>query len=395
MKEVKTVIEIGTSKIACAMAVQRERVGLEVLGYVKVPYPGIKNRNWVQPKTVEDAVHQALDELEKQTGMRVRTVDLGLPACFTSLHMQAVSCGVNGRVSERDIDNLFDMASQFPRDEQQVIVTQFPNWYMLEDGEVFIDAYDKKTNVVSANITSVLANKLLMDDLFAVIRDAGVRVGARICEQLAHALALVPEEKRDTLAILADVGYYNTNISLVYGDAVLKTYTLEIGGGYITGDIAYRMKMHTETAEQLKRRYAFGLQDTNKIEYLFAKTKDGRLNKYPHNLLKEIIDSRTASIIKQIVMTVIKIERKLGKELPIYLTGGGISYMQGINSFFKTVSGRMPVVCRVNNTKMAEHSAQTMYALLDYSLNSSEDGILMDEEKTKKSGGFFSRLFNN
>ena len=47
MKDAKTVIEFGTSKIACATAIPKNRSGFEVIGYVKNEYAGIKNGCWM------------------------------------------------------------------------------------------------------------------------------------------------------------------------------------------------------------------------------------------------------------------------------------------------------------------------------------------------------------
>ena len=88
---------------------------------------------------------------------------------------------------------------------------------------------------------------------------------------------LLPEDKRDSLAVLVDIGYYSTNVSLVYGDSLLFFTTIPMGGGHIASDIAYAMKVEGDTAEQLKRRYTFGLSDNNSISQLFAKNSDGKM----------------------------------------------------------------------------------------------------------------------
>ena len=58
--------------------------------------------------------------------------------------------------------------------------------------------------------------------------------------------------------------------------------------------------------------------------------------------------------------------------------------MPGINSFFQATCGRVPIHCKASNTKVAEPSAQSMFALLEYSLNSSDEGSFFEEEEKKK-----------
>ena len=64
MRDFKTVIEFGTSKISCTVAEKKQRMGLEVLGYAQVPYEGIKNTKWVEPKNVIYALEHALEACE-------------------------------------------------------------------------------------------------------------------------------------------------------------------------------------------------------------------------------------------------------------------------------------------------------------------------------------------
>ncbi len=389
MKGQRTVVEFGTSKIACASALQKERAGLQILGYVQVPYSGIKNANWADSNQVSEVLDQALAELEKQTGARIKTVDVGLPGCFTKIISSTAQVPVKGRVVERDIDLLAQRAGDIVLLDDQVIVGQYPSCYLLDDGEIYLDALGLPAKSVTAAVSFVVANRYFIDDVKMLLRNAGVKLDNVICEPLAQALALIPEEKRDSIAILVDIGYYNTNISLVYGDSVIYLKTVEMGGGHITSDIAYMMKVDMQTAEQLKRRYSFGLQENNKILHLYAKDKTGRLKKFPYDLLKNIIDARVEHIIRYVSGFLSMAERKLGKKLSLYVTGGGIGYMPGANSFVRTVSGRMPGTCKVENSVLSAPSSQTIYALLDYSFKYADKGWVFPEEEKK---GFFSKV---
>ena len=393
MKGQKTVVEFGTSKIACATAVQRQKNGLEILGYVQLPFSGIKNANWSDSKQVNDVLDRALSELEKQVGARLKAVDVGLPGCFTKIISSSSQTVVKGKVTDRDIDNLIENANNFELLDDQIIVGQYPSWYVLDDGEVYLDAYNLPANNVSATISFILANKYFVNDVRMLLKNSGIRMDNVICEPLAQALTLISEDKRDSIAILADIGYYNTNISLVYGDSILYLTTVEMGGGHITSDIAYVMKVDLQTAEQLKRRYSFGLQENNRILYLYAKDNTGRLKKYPYDLLKNIIDARVEHIIKYVLSVTDKAERKLNKKIALYITGGGINYMPGASSFVRSISGRMPMNCKVDHSVLSSPSAQSTYAMLEYAFNYGDMGRFIEEGKRGFFGKVADRLF--
>ena len=98
------------------------------------------------------------------------------------------------------------------------------------------------------------------------------------------------------------------------------------------------MKVDDETAEQLKRRYTFGLSDNNSISQLFAKGSDGKLKKYPYDLLKEIIDARVEHLILYICKLLNKSEISVSRKINMYLTGGGLAF---IDVYKRQVSGYM------------------------------------------------------
>lgn len=388
MKGQKTVVEFGTSKIACASALRRQKMGLEILGYVQVPYSGIKKANWTDASQVNEVLDQALLELEKQIGARIKAVDVGLPGCFTKITSSTTQTDVRGKVTSRDIGALIEKASNFSLLEDQMVVDNFPSWFILDDGEIYLDAMNLRANSVMASISFVVANKYFVDDVRLLLKNSGVRMEGIICEPLAQALTLIPEDKRDSIAILADIGYYNTNISLVYGDSILHLVTVEMGGGHITNDIAYIMKVDVQTAEQIKRRYSFGLQESNKILHLYAKDSNGRLKKYPYELLQNIINARVEHILSYVLDTMSKAERKLNRKLSVYITGGGINYMPGASNFIRSVLGKMPSSLKLENSVLSSPSSQAIYAMLEYSYNRGDAPDYFAEEKK----GFFSRI---
>ena len=157
-----------------------------------------------------------------------------------------------------------------------------------------------------------------------------------------------------------------------------------MGGGHITSDISYAMKVEAETAEQLKRRYTFGLSDNNSISQLFAKDAEGKLRKYPYDLLKEIIDARVEHLIMYIGRYISRVEAKLGRKINIYLTGGGLAFMKGSDSFFRAVSGRIPSLIKVPNTKLQPPDMHSAYALMQYAY----DGYIQSKPPTRKKGFF-------
>ena len=386
MKDFKTIIEFGTSKIACAVAEKKQRMGLEVLGYSQIPYAGIKKTNWVDSKEVIGAVEQALESCERQAGFRIRNADVGIPGSFIKVMNRKAQVPVKGRVTEKDIDLLIERARNFDIMSDLTLVHEWPAWFLLDDNNVYLEPYDIPTKRLRGCASFTLANKFFLNDAMDLLNHLGVRVDYFIPEPLAEALYLLPEDKRDSLAVLVDIGYYSTDVSLVYGDSILFFATIPMGGGHITNDIAYVMKVDKDTAEQLKRRYTFGLSDNNSISQLFAKDADGKLKKYPYDLLKEIIDSRVEHLLLTINKITSRLEGSIGRKIEVFMTGGGLAFMKGFDSFYRAISGRTPNLIKVPNTKLMPPDMHAAYALLQFAY----DGYIQSKPPTRKKG-FFSK----
>lgn len=366
MRDCKAIIEFGTSKISCTVAEKKPRMGLEVLGSSQIAYSGIKQSNWVDSDEVYYALEQVLDSVEKQVGFRIRSVEVGIPGSFLKITSKSAQLPIKGRVTERDVEVLTARARKFEIPQDMSIVCEWPAWFYMDDGNVYLDPVGVPTKKLRGCISFTMANRLFLNDVIELFRHLGIRVDNFIPEPMAEALYLVPQEKRDSMAVLVDIGYYATNISLIYGDAILYFHTVEMGGGSITSDICYVMKLEQETAEQLKRRYSFGLEENNNISYMYAKDSEGKLKKYPYDLIKQIIDARVEHLVLYIQRLFAKAELALGKKFDIYITGGGISFMRGDSSFYRSVSGRTPIPIKISSVKLQTPDLQAAYAMMQF-----------------------------
>ncbi|MDL2237349.1 pilus assembly protein PilM [Christensenellaceae bacterium OttesenSCG-928-K19] len=386
MRDNKAIIEFGTSKISCTVAERRQRMGLEVLGCSQIAYSGIKKSNWVDNNEVYYALEQVLESAERQAGFRIRNVEVGIPGSFIKVVNKRAQVETKGRVTERDVNFLAAKTQNFEIADDLTPVHEWPAWFLLDDGNVYLDPVNVSTKKLRGCMSYTLANRFFLNDVIGLMKHLGIKVDNFIPEPLAEALYLVPQERRDSLAVLVDIGYYTTNVSIIYGDSILYFHTIPMGGGSITSDIAYVMKIDTDTAEQLKRRYSFGLEENNSISYMYAKDPEGKLRKYPYDLIKEIIDARVEHLILYITKLLSKPEKSLGKKLDIFLTGGGIAYMRGASSFYRSIAGRTPLPIKVNSVKLQTPELHAAYAMLQFAY----DGVFVQKPHIKRKG-FFSR----
>lgn len=359
-------------------------MGLEVLGCAQIGYSGIKKSKWVDSDEVYYALENVIESVERQMGARIRGADVSVPGAFMKIMNKTAQVSVGGRVEAENIAELMKRAGNFSVHQDLGLVREYPVWTLLDDGEVYLDPLGVPTRKMRGCVTFAMANKFFLRDAADLLKHMGIRVEKYLPEPLATALYLVPPEKRDALAVLVDVGYYSTNVSLLYGDGILYFNTIPMGGGSVTSDIAYAMKVEKETAEQIKRRYSFGLEEQSSSAYLYAKDEHGKLKKFAYDLVKEAIDARVEHLILYIDRVVSKVEKSIGRKLDVFLTGGGISFMRGAGSFFRAVSGRMPTMVKVNSTSLQSPDLHAAYALLQFAYD--EQSVALGRPQSEKRG---------
>ncbi len=62
-----------------------------------------------------------------------------------------------------------------------------------------------------------------------------------------------------------NVGFYDTNVSVVYGDAVVYNRTIHAGGMHITNDLSLVLNIDLDMAEQLKNSIRLALKYWHKV----------------------------------------------------------------------------------------------------------------------------------
>ena len=257
----------------------------------------------------------------------------------------------------------------------------------MDDGKKTMEPVGMKGSTLKTFVSFVVADEFFLNDINRRMQSLGVEVAGFFSLPMGESLLFLPPEDRDRTAVLIDIGYLNTEIMVVEGDALVFHKVIPIGGAHITVDLTYGLEVPMAAAEQIKRSYIFGMPGGDTID---AMLENGRTATFERDAVARVLEPRVDEIAEEIRKELDESGVKLGSWSNVYLTGGGLALMRGGREYLASQLDR-PV--RAPSPKAAK---------LNSPIFSSSLG-LMDlvfetiEQQTEKSGlfdklkGFFKK----
>ena len=156
---------------------------------------------------------------------------------------------------------------------------------------------------------------------------------------LGAALAIIPEAERVRPAVLIDVGYETTEISVIENAALTGLTTIPCGGRHFVSDLSFGLDIPEHYAEIVKRRYVFDQEPLSPTEII---RMPGNHKRVEHKVIRLIMEARAKELTELIRQAL----NGLGitpEAYPVtYLTGGGLTMVKGASDSLKRSLG-LPV----------------------------------------------------
>ncbi len=387
MKTTVAAIDFGTSKIVTLVAENSGSQRCDIVGAGIAAYDGYLEEGWNNPAALDAAIRQSVSEAESQSHRKIHALNIGVPGAFTRVYATKVTIDLKGtapQVTASDVKDVFKQAAANLDKLPGVVIHSSPAWFTVDDDKKTLEPVGLKGRQLSGLISFVVANQFFVDDVNNRIREMGIDVAGFFSTPAGEAMLYLPEEDRDRTAELIDIGYLNTDIMIMEGDALIFHDTVEIGGGNIAADLAMGLDIPLSAAEEIKRQYVFGLAAPD-TTYDVPAAEGGKPMTFTREQVGEIIEARVDEIAEEIQKAVDQSGIKLGNWSNIYLTGGGLSFNRGGKDY---LSGKLERPVRETpkrTTKLNSHAFSSTLGLMD---------LIIDtiEQKRQPATGFTGKV---
>ena len=332
MKTQIAAIEFGTSKIVTVIAQSGSMDRLDIIGSGTVPYNGYSDGDWNTPGQMTRRVRDSIAAAELEANSKIREIYVGVPGEY--VHVRACETEVdlpNGVVDEAAINAVQDAAADELRiiEEGGLIMHRTPSWFSVDGGKKTMTPGGKGQRL-RAKTSFIVADPQFIEDIKEMLKELNITILGFLSTSLGESLLVLTLEDRDRVSTLIDVGYLNTEVSVVEGDAIIYHAMLPRGGGHMTADLAMEMRIPMRVAEQIKRNYVFKPDEFDMNSYSEVYDDTGRRLTFPREVVSKVLEASFEELAGMIDMTIQNdIEPMLNRRSQVFLTGGGIALMRG------------------------------------------------------------------
>lgn len=379
------VLDIGSSTLSVMIGSMGFGENLNIKGFAETSYAGYMKGEFLAPNKLEDIITSVLNLAQENAGCKITHLYVGVPAEFGAVVVKQAELDffAKHKVTDSDITELFEKADVFKDDEKYSVINRAPIYFVTDDEERTLKVKGKVTEKLFGYISFNFCEKKFLQTIMPALNKFEFEHVEFLSEQLCESLYLIDPEKRDNLAVLVDCGFLTTSVSVVMGDGILSSHHFALGAGHIVSDISGAFNVPVDQAEELRREISF--KEDPQGQVFEIEMNDGSKKEIPVPEVFEIVQFRVKQIAKMIQKCLDTSNIALPEFTPMYVTGGGISYIEGVADKLSEKFGCEVVVAGPKEPTLNKPYLSSIVSLLDLAL-----------KKNKKSIGlFFGKLFRS
>ncbi len=394
MKTTVATIDFGTSKIVTLVAENSGSQRCDIVAAGISRYDGYLDEGWNNPEGLEEAIRRSLADAEEQCGTKIREINVGVPGAFTRVYATKATVSLSGtdpRVTSKDVRAAFNLAAEKLEDIPGVVIHSSPAWFMVDSSKKTLEPVGMKGREMTAFISFVVGNRYFIDDVTTRMAELGIQVSGFFSTTAGEAMLYLDEQARDHTSVLIDMGYLNTEIIGVEGDAVIYHKVIPAGGGDIAVALADELDISLSDAEEIKRKFVYGI-DAGDEKYEVPGADGEKTAVFTREQVKPVICGAVDEIAEQIKDAIDNDFGGLGNWSHVLMTGGGLSFNRGGREYLGGRLGRAVEDIPRRTTKLNSHSFSSSLGLMDLIIDTIEQQRAPSGGVGSKVAGFFKSL---
>jgi len=338
---IKVGLNIGNSKISCAVVEIKENKNTKLLSFQSYPSKVLKKNIITNFEELLTEVKSLINESEKKSQTKINSINLNIPTVDSiSKYYDSAIDNFNNEITELDVKKAINNSDYFNVDEDYFEIFNNIYGYILDKNLLFNSPIGNYANNFKILFYKILIPYKILKSYKNIIDKLNIKIDNFVPAPLSSALAVLSDDEKMIGSICIDLGHSNTSISIfennnfIYGDSVL------VGSNNITNDIARGVSTTIDSAERLKTLYSSLISaPSDEYEIIEVPIISGENDKFVQiNRLKinSIVKPRVEETLEMIWQK-LKHNNLHKKQIKnVVITGGG-SQLDGISQYAELI----------------------------------------------------------
>lgn len=347
-----TVLDIGSSKIVCAIARLRpvdtsnllphrtHTVDLVGLGHHRSR--GVKSGVIVDMDAAEQAIRLAVDAAERMSGLTIESLIVNISAGKLSSEAYAASVAIDGHeVEDADIRRVLEAGSAHSLREGRAVVHSLPVGFSLDDATAIRDPRGMLGETLSVDMHVVCADNAPIRNILLCVERCHLHVDAIVATPYASGLSALVDDEAELGACVVDCGGGTTTLAVFQNGRFIHADGLAVGGHHITTDIAMGLSTPIQQAERLKTLHGSPLPCPSDDHEFLTVTQTGdetEAMQVPRSQLVKIIRPRVEEIL-ELVRDRLRASGFLSQAGRCVVLTGGAAQLTGLGEVARRILG--------------------------------------------------------
>jgi cell division protein FtsA len=321
-------LDIGSSKIAVAVARPNEDGELAILGIGNALSDGLKRGVVVDLEKVIQSIRSAVADAEMVSGCKITSVYAGIAGehikSINSRGVIAVGKG-NAEITASDVERVIEAARAVAIPADREIIHVLPQEFTVDDQSGVTDPIGMTGMRLEVNVHIVTGSTASVANVIKAIEKADLVVEELVLSPFAAAYSVLNADERELGCLLIDMGAGTTDIAAFLDGSIKHTAVLGMGGKNVTNDIAIGLRTPLEQAERLKCLHGSALSShVESTEMIVVPGVGGRESKeVSRSVLAAIIEPRAEETFSLVARELKKANLTESLASGVVLTGGG------------------------------------------------------------------------
>jgi len=348
-----TVLDIGSSKIACMIArltplaktlhLPWRTHRIEVLGFAARRSQGVRAGTVVDIQAAEQAVRKVVDSAERMAGLVVKSVIANFSGRYMQSERIRAEIALSGeRAQMADVRAVINAACAARGGGRRPLIHAVPLSFNLDDNRGLEDPRDMEGLRLGVDMHCLGVDAVVARNLEHCLNRAYLKVEALAATPYASALATLLREEVQFGATCVDIGGGTTSFAIFRKGRFVFADCIPIGGGHITADIAQGLSVSIEEAERLKILHGSAADYECSVEEDIALASGRRISR---RALAQIIRPRVEEIGELLRDRSARAGFRSGAGRRLVLTGGA-AQLAGLGDIVQAIAQVKPRIGR-------------------------------------------------